>query len=52
MIIDNQIVVTGSYNFTERANTLNRENSLVINSKDIADIYKKEFDRVFEEATN
>jgi phosphatidylserine/phosphatidylglycerophosphate/cardiolipin synthase-like enzyme len=50
MIIDKQTVVTGSYNFTNSAETRNDENVLVINSKDIAKQYLAEFQRVFEQA--
>lgn len=41
MIIDNDIVITGSYNFTKSAEHRNAENLLVIYSKKLAKIYKK-----------
>ena len=46
-IIDEEIVLTGSYNWTKRAEAENDENMLVINSKEIAKIYKEEFDRIY-----
>ena len=45
-IIDNQIVVTGSYNFTASAEKSNEENLLVINNPEIAVEFMKEFQRV------
>ncbi len=47
IIIDNKITITGSYNFTEAANNENRENSLIINDKNIANNYTKEFFRIY-----
>lgn len=43
MIIDNNIVLTGSFNFTESAQYRNAENSLIIISKKIASKYKNNF---------
>lgn len=42
-IIDQQTVITGSYNPTKAADEKNDENILIINDKDIADKYLKEF---------
>ena len=39
MIIDNRIVITGSFNFTKAAEERNAENLLVINDVDLADRY-------------
>jgi phosphatidylserine/phosphatidylglycerophosphate/cardiolipin synthase-like enzyme len=39
MIIDNEVVVTGSFNFTRAAEVNNAENLLVIHSKELAKIY-------------
>lgn len=50
MIIDNQIVVTGSYNFTASAENTNDENLMVIYDPDIAQQYLKEFQRVYAQA--
>jgi len=46
-IIDNEIVITGSYNPTKHANTANDENVLIINDKNIAEQYEKEFNNLF-----
>ncbi len=39
MIIDKEIVITGSFNFTKAAEEKNAENLLVIKNKDLAKIY-------------
>jgi phosphatidylserine/phosphatidylglycerophosphate/cardiolipin synthase-like enzyme len=39
MIIDNEIVITGSFNFTKAAEERNAENLLIIRSKQLATIY-------------
>jgi phosphatidylserine/phosphatidylglycerophosphate/cardiolipin synthase-like enzyme len=49
MIIDGEVVVTGSYNFTANAETRNDENLLVIYSSRIASQYMVEFQRVYDE---
>ena len=45
-IIDEQIVITGSYNFSASAEERNDENILVIYNTDIAREFLKEFERV------
>ncbi len=50
LIIDDQIVVTGSYNFSASAENTNDENTLVIHSAEIAALYRAEFDRIFHAA--
>jgi phosphatidylserine/phosphatidylglycerophosphate/cardiolipin synthase-like enzyme len=40
MIIDNEVVITGSFNFTRAAEVKNAENLLVIRSKELAKIYR------------
>jgi phosphatidylserine/phosphatidylglycerophosphate/cardiolipin synthase-like enzyme len=50
IIIDKSIVVLGSYNFTNSAETKNDENLLVIYNKDIAAQFIKEFQRVYKQA--
>ncbi|OQY36537.1 MAG: hypothetical protein B6243_02905 [Anaerolineaceae bacterium 4572_5.2] len=45
-IIDEQIVITGSYNFSRSAEERNDENILVIYNTDIAQEFLKEFERV------
>lgn len=46
IIIDEKIVVTGSYNFSANAENLNDENTLIFNSPEIATLYMQEFQRV------
>ena len=47
ILIDDKIVVTGSYNFSNSAETINDENVLVIYDPRIADQFMGEFERVF-----
>jgi len=47
IIIDEKIVVTGSYNFTERAEEQNDENVVIIHNPDVAAQYLAEFRRVY-----
>ncbi len=49
-VIDNQIVVTGSYNFTKAAEDSNDENVLIIHSPEIAQAYLQEFAKVWLQA--
>jgi phosphatidylserine/phosphatidylglycerophosphate/cardiolipin synthase-like enzyme len=49
IIIDDSIVITGSYNFSRSAEERNDENTLVIHDPAIARLYIKEFVRVFEQ---
>ena len=46
MIIDGRIVVMGSYDFTNRAETENDENVLIIYDEKIAQKFMEEFQRV------
>lgn len=46
IIIDQKVVVTGSYNFTKKANSKNAENIMVIKRKDIANRYLQEFEKI------
>ena len=50
MIIDHQIVITGSYNFTASAETTNDENVVIIFSPEVAAKYMEEFQRVYDQA--
>lgn len=50
-IIDDSIVVTGSFNFTKSASENNDENVLIIHNTDIAKAYLDEFARRWAEAT-
>jgi phosphatidylserine/phosphatidylglycerophosphate/cardiolipin synthase-like enzyme len=52
IIIDGQIVVTGSYNFSKSAKTRNDENTLILHNSEIAKLYLDEFERVWEIAEN
>jgi len=45
MIIDESIVITGSFNFTKSAEERNAENLLIINSQRIADEYTANWER-------
>ncbi len=48
-IVDENKVITGSYNPSENANTNNDENIMIIESEVIADKFLDEFERVWEE---
>jgi phosphatidylserine/phosphatidylglycerophosphate/cardiolipin synthase-like enzyme len=50
-IIDSEVVIMGSYNFSNSAEERNDENTLIIHSPEVAAQYLAEFERVFEEAT-
>lgn len=50
IIIDESIVIFGSYNFTNSAETKNDENLLVIYNKEIAAQFMEEFKRVYAQA--
>lgn len=45
MIIDNQTVITGSFNFTKAAQYNNAENLLIINDKNLAIAYSKNWQK-------
>jgi phosphatidylserine/phosphatidylglycerophosphate/cardiolipin synthase-like enzyme len=47
ILIDGQIVITGSYNFSANAEETNDENLLVIHSPDVAALFLVEFQRVY-----
>lgn len=46
-IIDDEVIITGSYNWTTRADLENDENLLIIRSQEIAKRYKEEFERLW-----
>lgn len=50
IVIDHQVVVTGSYNFSSSAETRNDENTLILDDADIADQYMFEFRKIFDQA--
>ena len=45
-IVDGQIVITGSYNFSKNAEERNNENTLIIRSAKVAGFYQAEFERL------
>jgi len=50
MIVDENIVITGSYNFSRSAETRNDENLIVMHNDKIADFYLNEFQRIYQQA--
>ena len=48
IIVDRSVVITGSYNFSKNANTRNDENCLIIHSKETAEAFLEEFERVYQ----
>ena len=51
-IVDESIVVIGSYNFSRAAEERNDENILIIYNPRVAEFYLQEFHRVFERSTD
>jgi len=47
LVIDRQIVVTGSFNFTSNADNSNDENVIIIENSEIAAEYLQEFERLW-----
>ena len=47
VIVDERYVVTGSLNYSTNAETSNDENVLIIDNPDIAKLYLKEFERIW-----
>lgn len=47
IIVDDETVITGSFNFSGNAINVNDENLLIIKDKDLAQLYLQEFDRVW-----
>ena len=52
LIIDQSIVVTGSYNLTRSAEVQNDENTLIIHDRNCAEIYLGEFEWIYKEAAS
>ncbi len=50
-LIDDQMVVTGSLNFSENADDSNDENVIVVSNRDVAAQYRQEFERRWAEGT-
>jgi len=51
IILDNETVVLGSFNFSRSADEMNDENILFIHDKDIASLFRTEFKRIYREAS-
>jgi phosphatidylserine/phosphatidylglycerophosphate/cardiolipin synthase-like enzyme len=51
MIIDNKVVLTGSFNWSSQAEDKNNENLLIIIDNELAELYEKEFQKIWSEAT-
>jgi phosphatidylserine/phosphatidylglycerophosphate/cardiolipin synthase-like enzyme len=49
-IIDQQIVILGSYNFSANAEKRNDENVMIIHDRDFAALFMAEFERVYRQA--
>ena len=47
IIIDHQVVITGSYNFSNNAEHNNDENTLIIHNQDIATLFLTEFQQIY-----
>lgn len=50
MIVDGEIVITGSYNFSRSAEIRNDENVIIFYNEEISDFYMQEFQRVYQQA--
>jgi phosphatidylserine/phosphatidylglycerophosphate/cardiolipin synthase-like enzyme len=50
IIIDGQVVITGSYNFSNNAEHNNDENTLIIHNQDLAGRYLAEFQQIYDQA--
>jgi phosphatidylserine/phosphatidylglycerophosphate/cardiolipin synthase-like enzyme len=51
ILIDEQVVVTGSYNFSASADERNDENTLIVHDPQVAALYRAEFEKVLAEAS-
>lgn len=52
LIIDQEIVVTGSYNLTRSAEVQNDENTLIIHDRDCATSFLREFEWIYQDASS
>jgi phosphatidylserine/phosphatidylglycerophosphate/cardiolipin synthase-like enzyme len=50
MVIDGEIVITGSYNLTRSAELYNDENVLVIHDRQVAEVFLAEFDWIYQDS--
>ncbi len=52
MIIDDRIVITGSYNLTRSASQENDENTLIVHDEEFARVFSGEFEWIFSDAVS
>ena len=52
IIVDNRIVITGSFNFSSNATENNDENVMIVDNAEIANLYMQEFGRIWNFATD
>ncbi|OGO49994.1 MAG: hypothetical protein A2Z30_02655 [Chloroflexi bacterium RBG_16_64_43] len=50
ILVDDELVITGSYNFSYNAENVNDENMLILHDRELARLYLEEFDRVWRQA--
>ena len=50
ILVDDELVITGSYNFSYNAENVNDENMLILSDRELARLYLEEFDRVWRQA--
>ena len=48
MVLERQVTITGSFNYTDQANRFNDENLFFIHNPDIAEYYIQEIERIFD----
>jgi phosphatidylserine/phosphatidylglycerophosphate/cardiolipin synthase-like enzyme len=51
-IIDNRIIITGSFNWSQAGNQENNENLVIIDSSSWAAVYEQQFADIWNEATS
>ena len=51
MVIDEHVIIMGSYNWSSSAEDSNDENCLVLNSRSISELYLAEFNRIWGQTT-
>ena len=48
-IIDSDLLITGSYNWTKAANTKNDENVMIIDCPYVIELYKEQFEKLWDQ---
>jgi len=48
MVIDGKVAISGSFNYTDKANRFNDENVFFIHNQDVAECFINEIDRIYE----